>query len=108
MIQQGTMELEFGTGSIRGCCAGQKGRGALLLKQGEPRKIGAYRDTKKRASSNFINSDDYSIALFFNNVESVDAFIDTLTIIRGIVTGKYDAPSDENKAEVERLIKKWE
>ena len=108
MIKQSATQLEFGTGSIRGCYAGSKGRGALLLKQGEPRKVGAYRDAKKTKSPSRVNLEDYSIAMFFNNTESVDAVIDALTIVRGIVEGKYDNPSDDDKAEIERLIKKWE
>ena len=107
MIKQSTTKLEFGAGSIRGCYAGNKGRGVLLLEQGEPRKIGMYRDVEKSTSSNHVNLDDYSIAMFFHNTESVDALIDALTIVRGIVAGEYDNPSDESKAEVERMIKKW-
>ena len=105
MIQYGNIKLEFGTGSIRGQFGGSKGRGALLLKQGEPRKIGPYRDSTSTTESNKVNIADYPVALFFSNTESVDVVIDVLKIVRGIVEGKYDTPSDENKAEIDRLIK---
>ena len=70
--------------------AGQKGRGALLLKQGEPRKIGPYQPQENSDEAKSLKNTDVSVSLFFNNLESIDAFIDALKIVRSIIEGRVE------------------
>ena len=108
MIQQGNTILEFGNGTIRCCFGGEKGRGALLLKQGEPTKIGTYKDAHIVNKPSTVELDDFPIVMFFSNTKCIDAVIDSLKIVRGIVEGKFDNPSDETKKEVERFVESWQ
>jgi hypothetical protein len=98
MIKQGNTKLEFGTGSIRCCFGGEKGRGALLLKQGEPTKIGSYKEAEICDKRSYVNPDDFPVVMFFSNTESIDAVIDSLKIVREIVEGTFDTPSGEAKS----------
>ena len=93
MFEYTHMRLEFGSDGIRGTLGGKKGRGALVLRRGEPRESGVYSETTEGVKPDGANQNDVPIALFFNNAESVDAFIDALKIVRKIVEGEYSASS---------------
>ena len=88
MIHHGTIRLEFGSGTIRCCFGGEKGRGVLMFKEGEPTKIGTYQDERIDGVPPIADFDDYPVTLVFSNTESVDAVIESLNKVREIIEGK--------------------
>jgi hypothetical protein len=91
MIKQSKMTLEFGTGSIRCFFGGWKNRGALLLKQEVPTKIGSATNCQIEGNATWTNIEDFPLVMFFSNTESVDAVINSLKVVRDIVEGKHEA-----------------
>ena len=96
------MKLEFGTGSIRCHFGGIKGRGALLFKQDEPTNVG-FINTETATKPKYVDVDEFPIAMFFSNTESVDAVIDSLKIVRGTVNGEFDVSNDCITDVIERI-----
>ena len=108
VINQNTMVLELGSGTIRGSVKGRKGRVALLLKNGEARRIGPFINEESKGKFTDVIINESPLVMFFNNTECVDSFIDSLKIVRSLVAGDYKDACDAFEAGLKRMSESQE
>ncbi|MDR0286537.1 MAG: hypothetical protein LBI03_02345 [Clostridiales bacterium] len=92
-LENGAVQMQFGTGDIGIQIGGFEGCGAMLFRSQHPQKV-KFPDKMGTVQSGDVR--EYPVSMLFTNPNSIDVFIKSLQTVKLILTGQMNLSPEED------------